>query len=44
LKGLLEGIEQASRGDWVKNPPDFEADVRKAKKALQKASSKKSKD
>ena len=43
VNGLLEGIEQASRGDWVENPPDFEADLRKAKTALQKASRKKSK-
>jgi hypothetical protein len=43
LNGLREGIEQASKCDRVKNPPDFEADLRKARKAMEEQERKKSK-
>lgn len=43
MAGILEGIRQADRGEFVKDPPDFEADMEKARKALEKFNRKKSK-
>jgi hypothetical protein len=43
LKGVLEGLRQADNGEWDESPFDFEADMEKARKALEKFNRKKSK-
>lgn len=37
LRDVLQGIEEADRGEFVANPPDFEADMEKARKSLKDA-------
>lgn len=36
LRSVLEGLKQAEGGESAENPPDFEADMKKARKALQR--------
>jgi PHD/YefM family antitoxin component YafN of YafNO toxin-antitoxin module len=37
LRGLLQGLEESERGEFVKTPPDFEADMEEARRALKEA-------
>jgi hypothetical protein len=37
LRGVLEGLRQADRGQFDENPPDYEADLKAARKALKEA-------
>jgi hypothetical protein len=34
LRSVLEGLRQAASGEFVENPPDVEADMERARKAL----------